>query len=666
MAHIGTADVANMHEDRADTRTGKVVKLAVIALCVLTVVASDVHADLVWTCPVCKYSFHFPSNASAYRNSFAQRHLSVCRDSASAGGPSYSSGTGDPVFDAMMPMLDSLFQQLGKSMADELFGDPQQQRRQAELYQIEQQRLQELENERRIEMARIRKQLHEKLLSELMLLGTTEDLPLMTLSDDVGSGLSGATKEKAGGEIGLMGMDDGLRPAGTSFFGLGGGDGNVPPGNDTGNVDMQNLRRAAYLVQKAEGAAATDAELLIDEGLRIASGQPAFVAIDDRAVPLVSERGLLAFQGANNNYRRACDLHLETSARYAKDNAQYDKARALYEKAKQELDKTSRSKSGDLAAQQETMDKLRRRLRQLYENRMETKAGLEPAENDTLWSEARRRSALKDIIVPQPSVIADILEKERKNLNPSILDRLHHTHDKNIAEEYSREFDRDVEENYGFVADPALSERIERLTQRVRALSPYPDEPSSVRIIARPRDREKASGLEKGVWSTSDTIYFGIEYLEEGHSDDEIMFVAGHEIAHVQRGHYAEQLKAREDVSEAANPDELIDWDNSPLSEKQKLKIHEAVYRGALHDLNHQQELDADRLGAFMALSAGAKPGAFRAALGSKPPIASRNLPPAEKQLRELTATHPDGPVRIEKLRQIYSDVIDKAPTVKN
>jgi hypothetical protein len=47
MAHIGTADVANMHEDRADTRTGKVVKLAVIALCVLTVVASDVHADLV-------------------------------------------------------------------------------------------------------------------------------------------------------------------------------------------------------------------------------------------------------------------------------------------------------------------------------------------------------------------------------------------------------------------------------------------------------------------------------------------------------------------------------------------------------------------------------------------------------------------------------------------
>ena len=159
--------------------------------------------------------------------------------------------------------------------------------------------------------------------------------------------------------------------------------------------------------------------------------------------------------------------------------------------------------------------------------------------------------------------------------------------DKSIAEEHAREFDKYVEENYGFVYDPALSEHVERLSQRVRALSPYPDEPSRIRIIDRPGDPGKASGLEKGVWSTSDTVYFGIEYLQEGHSNDEIMFVAGHEIAHVQRGHYAEQLKAREDVSEAANPDELIDWENSPLSEKQKLKIHEAVYRGALHDLNY-------------------------------------------------------------------------------
>ena len=38
---------------------------------------------------------------------------------------------------------------------------------------------------------------------------------------------------------------------------------------------------------------------------------------------------------------------------------------------------------------------------------------------------------------------------------------------------------------------------------------------------------DKVSDLENGAWNTSDTIYFGIDYLEEGASDDEIMFVTG-------------------------------------------------------------------------------------------------------------------------------------------
>ncbi|MFB0555176.1 MAG: M48 family metalloprotease [Phycisphaerae bacterium] len=247
--------------------------------------------------------------------------------------------------------------------------------------------------------------------------------------------------------------------------------------------------------------------------------------------------------------------------------------------------KTKKPKDMGPMAQNEMMDKLYNRLKDLYDARMQAKAELESAENDMLWAQAGRRSALRDTIIPEPSVIPDILEKERENLKPSILERLRHMRHRSAGEERARQFDQHIKDNYGFVNNPALSERIERLTERVRALSAYPDEPSHVRIIGRPRDPDKVSGLENGAWSTSDTIYFGIDYLEEGASDDEIMFVAGHEIAHVQRGHYTQYIAAREDVSDTADPGKLIDWENSPLSEEQKLKIHEAVYRGALHDL---------------------------------------------------------------------------------
>jgi hypothetical protein len=244
-------------------------------------------------------------------------------------------------------------------------------------------------------------------------------------------------------------------------------------------------------------------------------------------VPVVSEKGLLAFQKANNEYRRANDLHLQTSAHFSAHHSQYEKAKAVYERTREELAKTKKPKDMGPMAQNEMMDKLYNRLKDLYDARMQAKAELESAENDMLWAQARRRSALRDTIVPKPSVIPDILEKERENLKPSILERLRHMRHRSAGEEHARQFDQHIKDNYGFVNDPALSERIEHLTERVRALSPYPDESSHVRIIGRPRDPDKVSGLENGAWSTSDTIYFGIDYLEEGASDDEIMFVAG-------------------------------------------------------------------------------------------------------------------------------------------
>lgn len=644
----------------------KTIGPVVVLFCVISIIVADAHAwSLVWTCPSCGESFSFPSSASSYRDSFAQRHLAVCRPSGSSSGTSYGGGTGDPTFDAMMPMLDSMFQQMGKSLAETLFGNPEEDRRRAEMRRLEQERLQEGERQRREEMARIRRELHQKLLSELMLLDTTGDLPLMTLSSFGDLGLLGVGQD-GGDELELMGIDDGLRPAGTSFFGLGGGPGNSQPGGSEVTVKMSDLRRAAYLVQKAQGAEGSDAELLVDEGMKIAQGQPAFVAIDDSAVPVVSEDGLLAFQKANNDYRRSRDLHLQTSERFAKDDARYERARTLYEKAKAELEQAVESGDVDAAKQRELMNEVYERLQELRDARMHSKAELESAESDMLWAEAKQRRTLSDIVVPEPSVLPGILEEERRNLKPSIAERLAHMYEMPVAEKHDREYYQIVEQEYGFSDDPVLKERVERLTERVRALSPYPDEPSRVRIVDRPADPNLAGGLYRApAVCTSDTIYFGIEYLEKNPSDDEIMFIAGHEMAHVQRGHHAKYILSQKLVSHTVSPDDLIDWDNTTLSDEQIQSIRQAAYDGALHDLNHEQELEADRLGFFMAISAGAKPGAIREAFDD---VSSRRVGQprsAADRLDDLTSTHPEDADRVEQIRRIYGRAIDKAPIQK-
>ena len=70
----------------------------------------------------------------------------------------------------------------------------------------------------------------------------------------------------------------------------------------------------------------------------------------------MSEKGLLAFQKANNEYRRANDLHLQASAHFSAHHSQYEKAKAVYERTREELAKTKKPKDMGPMAQNEMMD----------------------------------------------------------------------------------------------------------------------------------------------------------------------------------------------------------------------------------------------------------------------------------------------------------------------
>jgi hypothetical protein len=111
---------------------------------------------------------------------------------------------------------------------------------------------------------------------------------------------------------------DGLKPGGTSFFGLGGGPGSgttSQPMNDPIVVDLRHLRRASYFAQAVETASTEDVGLLLDEALKVANGAQSSLGTvpAGASLPEIDDRGLLAFQQANSDYAKAHDWRLKSA-----------------------------------------------------------------------------------------------------------------------------------------------------------------------------------------------------------------------------------------------------------------------------------------------------------------------------------------------------------------
>jgi len=144
--------------------------------------------------------------------------------------------------------------------------------------------------------------------------------------------------------------DDGLKPGGTPFFGLGGGPGsgaNLVPMDDHKVVDLRDLRRASYFAQAVETASTEDVPLLLDEALKIANGAPSSLGSvpPGVALPKIDDKGLLAFQQANINYAKSNNYLLQSIENFKAAQQRRELAYRTAEDRRAELEKKMAGKT---------------------------------------------------------------------------------------------------------------------------------------------------------------------------------------------------------------------------------------------------------------------------------------------------------------------------------
>lgn len=271
---------------------------------------------------------------------------------------------------SMAPALQSaaieLGAALGPALAEALFGNPETERRTEELLKA---RLAEEARVRAIKEARRREELHQRLMSALKLSGVA-DLnfkgfdrrgPELQFKGLCTEGNTLAFK------LGDTGQDDGLRPRGTSFFGLGGDAPTQPfpqePVSDPMVVDLRNLQRAAFLAGSATAMLPGDAQFILDEALNAANGDTTFAGAGPTCgtMPVISEKGLLAFQQANVDYARARDGRMRATETFNQAQRRREIADQIARAAKEDLERAKAA-----MAEAETLEKKRKLMAEVF------------------------------------------------------------------------------------------------------------------------------------------------------------------------------------------------------------------------------------------------------------------------------------------------------------
>jgi hypothetical protein len=367
-------------------------------------------------------------------------------------------------------------------------------------------------------------------------------------------------------------------------------------------VDLRHLRIAAYLAQAAAQTKTTDADFLMDEAVSVANGNAPFLSVDDNAVPVLSDWNLLVFQEVNDAYRAARDTHLTLSQRLVEAQQREAVSRESVSRL-----------SDDLNAPGATDDD-KARTRRLYDESVALESRLrdeldragaetESAQNAMAWANSQRRLALTNIVVPVPLPM-DVLTQEHAWVNPGWEDRLRHKALSPVRDLISEMADDRFGKAFGFSPDPALQSRADALVARLQTVSPYMDEPKAVRVLDHGNLAENAVAM-------GDNIYIGRKLLESGMSDDALLFVVGHEMAHIDRDHVPREIPGV--VGEDLRGWVSRQWPNkTTLSPAQQAWLQRQVTEARIGDIKKPHESEADREGALLALAAGAKPEGIR------------------------------------------------------
>jgi predicted Zn-dependent protease len=216
------------------------------------------------------------------------------------------------------------------------------------------------------------------------------------------------------------------------------------------------------------------------------------------------------------------------------------------------------------------------------------------------------------------------------------------------ADNESRTLDGILSHEFGFITDAAEVRRLESLVTRLQMLSPRPDVPIAVRIV------DDTGHPPNIAAATSTTIYFWKSYLDRHPSDSELLFIAGHELAHVQLGHYAETLIGKE-----TDRQRLLKDLGAEAAQSIGWRTEEILHKLRTAPWERQQEEAADLLGTQQALEAGALPQGIHEALSrmhQDEQLRARPLPPDIQGYRDSLRDHPKPLDRLKALEQAFGE----------
>ncbi len=318
-----------------------------------------------------------------------------------------STGTGSTP--AMSPALEAAASQLGAALGGELrkllFGNPAEAARRAEL----QRQQQAAEQARFAEEARLRdirrEEVFQRLAGALKLSGINT-LAIRGFDGDRGElTLKGVAVDaprngdplalKLGGE---SASGDNLRPQGTAAFGIGGGSTvtiQPEPNTDPMVVDLRDVQRSAFLVQSVETASIQDAPVLLDEALKAANGDESFISDVPAGAPppAIDERGLLAFQTANDGYRSANDFELRLRGIFALAQQRRELADRITQAATADLEQAKASLADEV-----TLSGKHRLMAAIFAAKRTADSAWAMAEAEVLAARDRRYRAKEEAI----------------------------------------------------------------------------------------------------------------------------------------------------------------------------------------------------------------------------------------------------------------------------
>ncbi len=216
------------------------------------------------------------------------------------------------------------------------------------------------------------------------------------------------------------------------------------------------------------------------------------------------------------------------------------------------------------------------------------------------------------------------------------------------------QIDQEQERTHGFHRDPARKRRLRRVIHRLKQTSLRPREPVQFRIL----DTDDPETIAE---ASSSTIYFGKAYLKLPPSEDELMFVTAHEIAHIELSHTFLKaanetgLQFRDFLHSFKNriATSILNLDD-PDAEENFRKTMNEIERGRY---SRAREREADLWGARIALSAGASPKGIKETLdrfqaSRKRHRLLRGRIQPDNSLDTWTLTHPTPSARLKYLER--------------